>query len=76
MYCRLYADDIFVLFELPEQLLHFLNYLSSVHSYMSFLFESEFNKKMYFVDVEICGQNGGFPANQRLLIWIALYYYI
>ena len=76
MYYRFYVDDIFVLFESSEQLLHFLNYLNSMHSHMSFLSESEFDKKMSFVDVEICRQNGGLPANQRLLIWIALYCYI
>ena len=73
MYYRFYVDDIFVLFESSEQLLHFLNYLNLVHSYMCFLFESEFNKKMSSVDVEICRQDGGLPANQRLLIRIALH---
>ena len=43
---------------------------------MSFLSESKFNKQMYFLDVEIFRQDGGLPVNQRLLIWIALYYCI
>ena len=68
MYYRFYVDDIFVLLESSEQLIHFQNYLNSMHSYMSFLFESEFNEKMPFVDREICRQNGGLPANQGLLI--------
>ena len=76
MYYRFYVHNIFALFESSEQLLHFLNYLNSVHSYMCFLLESEFNKKMPSVDVEICRQDGGLPTNQRLLIWIALHYSI
>ena len=76
VYYPFHVNEIFVLLESSEQLVHFQNHLNSMDSHISFLSEPQFNKKMSFLDVEIFRQNGGLPVNQRLLIWITLYYYI
>ena len=64
-YYPFHVNEIFVLFELSEQLLHFQNHLNSMDSHISFLSETQFNKKMCFLDVEIFRQNGGLSVNQR-----------
>ena len=41
VYYKRYVDDIFVLFEKPEQVLQFVNYISKRHKNVKFSFEAE-----------------------------------
>ena len=41
VYYKRYVDDIFVLFEKPEQVLQFVNYISKIHKNIKFSFEAE-----------------------------------
>ena len=57
---RRYVDNIFVLFESPEDLSKFHAYLNTYHPNMYFSFEQEINDTLSFLDVEVSRQEGNF----------------
>ena len=63
VYCKRYVDDIFVLFEKPEQVLRFVNYINKRHKNIKFSFETEKDNSFSFLDVKICRENGKFRTN-------------
>ena len=44
VYYKRYVDDIFVLFEKPEQVSRFVNYMNKRHKNIKFLFETFFSR--------------------------------
>ena len=54
MYYKRYVNDIFVLFEKPEQVLPFVNYMNKRHEMIKFPFETEKDNSFSFLDVTIC----------------------
>ena len=61
-YYRMYANDIFVLFNLPEHLNRFQNYLNSSHVNISFAKENE-KDRISFLDVNIIHEQGKFTTS-------------
>ena len=55
-----YIDDIFILFEKPEQVLRFVNYMKKRHKNINFLFETEKDNSFYFLNVKICREKDKF----------------
>ena len=53
VFCRRYADGIFVLFESAEHLSKFHACLNTFHTNMYFSFDQEINDKLSFLDVEV-----------------------
>ena len=54
VYYKRDTDDIFVLFEKPEQVSRFVNYMNKRHKNIKFSFETEKNSSFSFLDVKIC----------------------
>ena len=54
VYYKRYVDDIFVLFEKPEQVLWFVNYTNKRHINTKFSFETEKDNCFSFLNVKIC----------------------
>ena len=54
VYYKRYVDDIFVLFEKPEQVSRFVNYMNKRHKNIKFSFETEKDNSFSFLDVKIC----------------------
>ena len=63
MYYKIYVDDIFVLFEKPEQDLRFVNYMNKRHKNIKFSFETEKDNFFSFLDVKICREKDKFTTN-------------
>ena len=55
-----YIDDSFVLFEKPEQVLRFDNYMKKRHKNIKFSFENEKDNSFHFLDVKICREKNKF----------------
>ena len=55
-YHRMYADDIFVLSNVPEHLNRFHSYLNSSHVNISFTKENEKNNRISLLDVNIINE--------------------
>ena len=53
VYYERYVDDIFVLFQKPEQVILFVNNLSKKHKNINFFFKTE-KENLTFFDVKIC----------------------
>ena len=53
IYYKRYVDDVFVLFNKPEHLQFFLEYINKKHKNMKFLVETEINRSLSFLDVKI-----------------------
>ena len=63
MYCKIYVNDIFVLFGKPEKVLQFVNYMNKRHKHIKFLFESEKDNSFFFLDVKICTEKDKFTTS-------------
>ena len=63
MYYKRYVDDIFVLFEKPEQVSRFVNYMNKRHKNIKFSFETEKDNSFSFLDVKICREKDKFTTN-------------
>ena len=70
LYYRRLVDDIFVLFNSPEDLKRSHSYLNSCHPNISFTIENEKDNIMSFFDINIIRKKAGLPllstANQLL----------
>ena len=62
-YYKRYVDDIFVLFEKPEQVSQFVNYMNKRHKNIKFSFETEKDNSFSFLDVKICREKHKFTTN-------------
>ena len=62
-YYKRYIDDIFVLFEEPEQVLRFVNYMNKRHKDVKFLSEAEKDNSFSFLSVKICKEKGKFKTS-------------
>ena len=63
MYCKIYVNDIFVLFGKPEKVLQFVNYMNKRHKHIKFLFESEKDNSFFFLDAKICTEKDKFTTS-------------
>ena len=63
VYYKRYVDDIFVLFEKPEQVSWFVNYTNKRHKNIKFLFETEKDNSFSFLDVKICREKDKFATS-------------
>ena len=63
VYSKRCVDDIFVLFEKPEQVLRFVNYMNKRHKNIKFSFETEKDNSFSFLDVKICRAKDKFRTN-------------
>ena len=54
VYYKRYVNDIFVLFEKPEQVSRFVKYMNKRHKNIKFSFETEKDNSFSFLDVKIC----------------------
>ena len=54
---RRYVDDIFVTFNLHEQLKKFVEYMNTKHPNIKYTFEHEHNNYFSFLDVKMCRGN-------------------
>ena len=63
VHCTRYANDIFVLFEKPEQVLRFVNYMSKKHKNIKFSFETEKDNSFSFLDVKISREKDKFTTS-------------
>ena len=59
---RHYLDDIFTLFKPNDLLKYFQDFLNSYHNNMSFSMETEKERKLSFLDVEIIHKQGKFTT--------------
>ena len=59
---RRYVDDLFLLFENPNQVTPFFNYLNSQQSNIKFTMEKEADNKLTFLDVSIVRSNNKFST--------------
>ena len=59
---RRYVDYLFLLFENPNQVTPFFNYLNSQHSNIKFTMEKEADNKLTFLDVSIVRSNNKFST--------------
>ena len=53
VFYKRYVDDIFVLFKRPEHVKPFVDYMNSKHKNISFSFETEKNREMPFLEVNV-----------------------
>ena len=63
VYYKRYVDDIFVLFEKPEQVSQFVNYMNKRHKNIKFSFETEKDNSFSFLDVKISREKDKFTTN-------------
>ena len=63
VYYARYVDDIFVLFEKPEQVSRFVKYMNKRHKNIKFSFESEKDNSFSFLDVKICREKDKFTTS-------------
>ena len=53
VYYKRYVDEIFVLFEKPEEVLRIVNYMNKRHKSIKFSFETEKDNFFFLLDVNI-----------------------
>ena len=63
VYYKRYVDDIFVLFEKPEQVSRFVNYMNKRQKSIKFSFENEKYNSFSFLDVKICRDKDKFTTS-------------
>ena len=63
VYYKRYADDIFGLFEKPEQVLWFVNCMNKRNKNIKFSFETEKDHSFSFLDVKICREKDKFTTS-------------
>ena len=63
VYYRRYVDDIFVLFNQPNHVSEFVNYMNKKHKNISFSFEIEKSGQLPFLDINIFRENGLFVTS-------------
>ena len=63
VYYKRYVDDIFVLFEKPEQVSRFVKYMNKRHKNIKFSFETEKDNFFSFLDVKICKEKDTFTTS-------------
>ena len=69
VYHKRYVDDMFVLFEKPEQVLRFDNYMKKRQKHIKFSFETEKDSSFSFPNVKICREKDKFTKSVfRMLI--------
>ena len=69
VYHKRYVDDMFVLFEKPEQVLRFDNYMKKRQKRIKFSFETEKDSSFSFPNVKICREKDKFTKSVfRMLI--------
>ena len=56
-------DDIFVLFQNPEHVKPFVDYMNSKHKKINISFETEKDGQMPFLNVDLFHENGKFVTN-------------
>ena len=62
-YYRRYVDDCFLLFRSPDHIPLFLNFLNRQHPNINFTFETESNRSLPFLDIDITRHNGTFTTS-------------
>ena len=75
VYYKRYVDDIFVLFEKPEQVSPFVKDINKRHKNIKFSFETEKDNSFSFLDVKICREKDSqqvFSEKIRSVILVAL----
>ena len=73
VYYKGYVDDIFVLFDKPEQVLPFVNYLNKKYKSIDFSFETKKDNPFSFLDVKICRKNDKFTTSISEKIHLVVY---
>ena len=63
VYHKRYVDDMFVLFEKPEQVLRFVNYMKKRQKHIKFSFKTEKDSCFSFPDVKICREKYKFTKS-------------
>ena len=63
VYYKRYVNDIFVLFEKPEQVSRFVKYMNKRHKNIKFSFETEKDNSFSFLDVKICREKDKFTTS-------------
>ena len=63
MFYKRYIDDIFVLFNGPEYVKLYVDYMNSKHENITFSFKTEKVEQMSFLDVTVFRENGKFVTN-------------
>ena len=63
VYYERYVDDIFVLFEKPEQVSRFVKYMNKRHKNIKFSFETEKDNSFSFLDIKICREKDKFKTS-------------
>ena len=63
VFYKRYVDDIFVLFKRSERVKRFVYYMNSKHKNINFSFETENEKQVSFLDVNVFRENGKFVTN-------------
>ena len=63
VYHKRYVDDMFVLFEKPEQVLRFDNYMKKRQKRIKFSFETEKDSSFSFPNVKICREKDKFTKS-------------
>ena len=63
MFYKRYVDYIFVLFKRPEHVKPFVDYMNNKHKNINFSFETEKDKQMSFLDINVFHENGTFVTN-------------
>ena len=58
-----YVDDIFVLFEKPEQVSRFVKYMNKRHKNIKFSFETDKDNSFSFLDVKNCREKDKFTRS-------------
>ena len=58
-----YVDDIFVVFNKPEHVKFFLEYMNKKHKNMKFSTETEINGSLSFLDVKVFRKNDKFVTS-------------
>ena len=63
VFYKRYLDDIVVLFDRPDHVKAFIDYMNSKNKNLNFSFETEKDEQMPFLDVNVFRENGKFVTN-------------
>ena len=62
-YYKRYVVDIFVLFEKPEQVSRFVNYMNKIQKNIKFSLKTEKDNSFSFLDIKICREKDKFTTS-------------
>ena len=68
VFYKRYVNDIFILFEKPEHVKLFVDYMNSKNKNIDFSFEREKDVQMPFLDVNVFRENGKLVTNVLRLV--------